>query len=112
VSHLEFVAGQRQAKVSLGETLHSAAKRLLHIFDQDSITMHRDHGAFGEIDHQAGGQGKLIQDALSSIRCCHARSENYQRVIHVLEDRTRCILSKQMAQDVILQEQPLQQISH
>jgi hypothetical protein len=74
--------------------------------------MHRHHGALGEVDDQTGSQSKLIQDVFSPSRSSHAGSEDYQGVVRVLEDGTRCIISKRVAHDVVLKEQPLHQITH
>jgi hypothetical protein len=71
----------------LRETFKAAVQDRLNLDDNLRVNVHRNHGAFAEVDNQAGGRGKLIQDPFQTARSSSTSPEDNQRIIGVLQNR-------------------------
>jgi hypothetical protein len=112
VDHTQPITGERQAEVGLGETLNAAAKRTLHGSSDLVAHVHGHHGALVEVYHEARGEGELVQDRPQARRRAHTRLKDDQGVVGVLQDRARGTVDQRVAEDVVLLDHPLQQITH
>ena len=90
----EFVSGEGEAVVSLGEGGNRVAESRSHGSDIARRDMNGDEGAFVEINVEAGGFGEGLKNALQSMDMINACANNNKRVIGVLEYRAREVVNK------------------
>jgi hypothetical protein len=106
----ELVAGERQAEVGLGETLHHTAEHLGGGSESLRVQGHGNKGALGEVDDEAGGGSEVVEDALEPLRGPGLSAEDDQRVVGVLQHERWAPVNQGVLKHTILFDKLLENV--
>jgi hypothetical protein len=99
-----------QAKISLRKTFDPTAESSLDLHQSSLRDMHRDQGAFVEVDRQTSRIRKLIQQLLEPHRSRQVSTHNDESVVGILQYRTGSTINDGVAQEWVLSDKLLQHI--